>query len=80
MSLSDAVRGELRFLLAERGEGDRAIARVWGVTTGLAAAKLDGREEISTDEVDRAARWFGLDPFEFVMSAQRNHRSGPTSL
>jgi hypothetical protein len=74
MSLNDAIRDEVRFHLAQRGEGDRVIARVWGVTTGLAAAKLDGREDISTDEVDRAARWFGYEPFDFVALAERNGR------
>jgi len=72
MELGDAIRGEIQFRMAERGVSDRTMARVWGVTTGLAAAKLDGREEITTDEIERAARWFGCDPFDFVESAQRN--------
>jgi plasmid maintenance system antidote protein VapI len=75
-SLVDLVRGEILFELAQRGEGDRVIARVWGVTTGLAARKLEGREEITTDDIDRAARWFGVDPFEFVARAERNGDAG----
>lgn len=72
MLLSDAIRGEIQFQLADRGESDRVIARVWGVTTGLAAAKLDGREEITTDEIARAAHWFGFDSFDFVERAQQH--------
>lgn len=70
-SLTDLIRGEILFHLAQRGEGDRVIAKVWGVTTGLAAHKLEGRAELTTDDIDRAARWFGVDPFDFVEQARR---------
>lgn len=72
VTLTEAARGEIKADLARRGLSQSIIARAWGISQPSTSAKLAGKTEMTGDDIDRAARALGYDPFDFIDRAQRN--------
>lgn len=71
-TMTQAVAGEIKAELARRGLSQEVLVNAWGIKQPSVSAKLTGKSEITSDEVESAARALGFDPFEFVARAQRN--------
>lgn len=78
ITLTDAIRGEIKAEVARRGLGQAVIAQAWGISQPSTSAKLAGRTEISGDDIDKAARALGYDPFTFIERAKRNAEQEPS--
>lgn len=72
VTLSGAVRGEIKGELARRGLTQQVIADAWKISQPSASAKLNGKVDMTGDDIDSAARALGWDPFEFIERAKRN--------
>ena len=72
VTLTEAARGEIKAEIARRGLSQAVIARAGGTSPPSTSAKLTGKTDLTGDDIDRAARALGYDPFEFIERAQRN--------
>lgn len=77
VKLTAAVAGEIRAEIARRGLSQMVVAKAWGISQPAASAKLNGKSEMTGDDMDLAARALGYDPFEFIERAQRNAQVPP---
>lgn len=77
VKLTTAVAGEIRADLARRGLSQMIVAKAWGISQPSASAKLNGKSEMTADDIDVAARALGYDTFDFIERAQRNAQFPP---
>ncbi|WP_144267699.1 helix-turn-helix domain-containing protein [Leifsonia xyli] len=72
VTLTEAARAEIKAEIARRGLSQSVVAKAWRISQPSTSAKLSGRTELSADDIDRAARALGYDPFDFIERAKRN--------
>lgn len=67
VSLTETASRNLRAELARRGKTAEDLAAAWGYEIRTANNRLKGRTPLSTDEIEKAAGLFGLDPENLTM-------------
>ncbi len=65
--LTELVIRNLRAELARRNKTPRDLARAWGCEIRAVNNRLQGRIPISTDEIEKTAHLFEIEPETLVM-------------
>lgn len=66
-SLTETASRNLKAELARRGKTAKDLATAWGYEIKTVNKRLKGRTPLSTDEIEKAAGLFGLDPENLTM-------------
>ena len=74
ITLTSAVRGEIRAEIARRYIKQDVLAAAWGISQAAVSSRLkaDSTYELNGDDIASAARALGYEVFEFIERAQRN--------
>lgn len=66
-SLTKTVGRNLKAELVRRGKTPKDLARAWGCEGRKVNSRLQGRISISTDEIEKTAHLFEIEPEMLVM-------------